>query len=933
MAGRLGIAVENLRTLSVDAEASQLQFRRSHQTFFSNCQLSLCVAFMVTLVGAPSYCAAAKDWLFGQEGCTEADLFRKVMVNGTLETYYPEVHTNPSEVIWCGWLPNNYLANWPNLVQMIVFTVYQNTGTTVMQAWQGMIGTFMAVLNVFVMDQLFPHESVGLVAWADTLIFIFLVLISGSQENTMKFAMSWHVFFMMTFLDPNHANGQGEFPTGIPRLDWDQYTVVVFVTAVAGVILAVVTTVIPPPGLLNYIRVVDDAEVALQAVSKIWTEAIDYFCGHGRSARRFVVAEAITSMNSTVSNVQGNLSNSWWETLDLLGFGKKRLLFNTFDTTLQKTGSVMVAVQDSVLTEDFGSSHTMFCDGLHKSMVDLKTEAVSLLERCQKSCKDGDIDEVEVEEIDEAIEDVKASQLRLLEKYKQLSSEQKGAQFISQDLSNENEFIFALSVWARKITDFATNIIKIDADLDSHTHSCGMTLCETVKRGFINTWRLPTREKTIWALRNFIPISFAFWCGWAMPCPMVDAFQAADGEVESCSKTRILASVFTPYDANMANTLGLLINHYPGSALINNIMRLLGVTLGKVMPIVLLGGLNIMRRGSPEKAITTALVLFIFTWGTNYMYYASKRWSTVGCLMAGFGCAMLIAPMTEEALTDYGPKYKEIAQVVMAIVMQIIIDAIFDCIQDDFPRDSAVKKVGSLREALLRAFTAFFEGDLSDMQQASNDARGLLDEAKTLQHEADPEVQLVPCYRTDFKIGLYQDALKVMELLVSDVAMLILAVSSWRVDPPPKDGNDTSALEVQSDDEDGHHDFDELDPLEYLPGLNAVTDPGGLKDELLHAVDIVLASLEAMLGHGSEDNSFQEVDKTMELLNMRIGEFTRGSELYDEINRKPFTAKYMAEGQVCEDPRAKVTMAVRSLERAKVHIGEIEKLMMPYIML
>lgn len=37
-------------------------------------------------------------------------------------------------------------------MQMILFTVYQNTGSTVQLAWQGIAGTFLAVFNHWIME-------------------------------------------------------------------------------------------------------------------------------------------------------------------------------------------------------------------------------------------------------------------------------------------------------------------------------------------------------------------------------------------------------------------------------------------------------------------------------------------------------------------------------------------------------------------------------------------------------------------------------------------------------------------------------------------------------------------------------------------------------------------------------------------------------------
>mmetsp|Transcript_51053 Transcript_51053/g.148209 ORF Transcript_51053/g.148209 Transcript_51053/m.148209 type:complete len:317 (+) Transcript_51053:1-951(+) len=316
------------------------------------------------------------------------------------------------------------------------------------------------------------------------------------------------------------------------------------------------------------------------------------------------------------------------------------------------------------------------------------------------------------------------------------------------------------------------------------------------------------------------------------------------------------------------------------------------------------------------------------------MYYASKHWSTVGCLMAGFGCAILISPMEDKAMVDYTPNYKEIAQVVTAIMIQIAIDSVFDWIQDDWPRDMAVKKIGSLKDTFLKGFTAFFEKDLDELLAATVEAEGLLEEARALTHEADPQTDLVQGVRTDFKVNLYSASLKQVELLCSDLTMLTLAVRAWHVDAPPKDGNDKTARESNGD-EDQEEDtgsYTEFNPLEYMHGLKCVQGPHGFKEELLYALEMVLGSLEAMLGYGAEDNNFQPIEQTRELVNMNIGAFSRQAQLYEEINSKGFTS-HSRESQVCEDPRVKVTVAVRSLERAKAHVGKIEKLMMPYIML
>ena len=50
-----------------------------------------------------------------------------------------------------------------------------------------------------------PYNEV--VVWIDVMLVLFLFLFSRADENTIKFGMSWHVFFMMDFMNPTKIFG------------------------------------------------------------------------------------------------------------------------------------------------------------------------------------------------------------------------------------------------------------------------------------------------------------------------------------------------------------------------------------------------------------------------------------------------------------------------------------------------------------------------------------------------------------------------------------------------------------------------------------------------------------------------------------------------------------------------------------------------------
>ena len=52
-----------------------------------------------------------------------------------------------------------------------------------------------------------PTAYNPVVCWIDVLGVLFLFLVSRANENTIKFGMSWHVCFMMDFMNPTKILG------------------------------------------------------------------------------------------------------------------------------------------------------------------------------------------------------------------------------------------------------------------------------------------------------------------------------------------------------------------------------------------------------------------------------------------------------------------------------------------------------------------------------------------------------------------------------------------------------------------------------------------------------------------------------------------------------------------------------------------------------
>jgi len=267
------------------------------------------------------------------------------------------------------------------------------------------------------------------------------------------------------------------------------------------------------------------------------------------------------------------------------------------------------------------------------------------------------------------------------------------------------------------------------------------------------------------------------------------------------------------------------------------------------------------------------------------------------------------------------------------------IDGLFDLALSENPRIDGIQKIAALRDQFIHGFQGFFNEDREQMETAALQIRALLDAVTPLVAELDPTMEIVPGIETAFKIRLFADTIECMELLLRDLNLLIVAVTDWTPDEAPEDGNDTSALsrpssptKVTAKPHSGRR-FFQFDPLEYVNKLDAVKCEGGIEDEFMQGLAVVLEATEAILKHGAETSNYENasVDK---IQSVRVrASFRKGPSLYKEINCKPFDKELGPGQEITDDPRVKLTVVVKALHNAKMRVGEIEKICLKYIIL
>lgn len=903
-----------------DAESLKHASYRAHKRYWENVRLAFCVSVWVVIFSLPTYSALVYEWMFGKAGTTDSE---GKAYCGPADLGVTENGTN------CGWLPYAYYGYWPNVVQMIVFTIYLTTGNTMQLAAQGVFGTAAACVLYYWVLQLYPEGASDKnycepVAWLYFIGGTFLFLINTGPENAIKFGLSYHVTFAMKFMNPDvdPQTRHGYLSTGYGDAHYDSETSVVMMTSIMGAFLAIIGTLIPVP-LLNITRIDDDA-IALQVeMKKIWSESIAYFCGSKQTSKHYSIESRIDGLGPMVARIKGNLSITWWETFDIGHFGCARMLFVAYANLVEHMDDVCFSLKTAIHSEDFKGNHTAFCTAMESVMTDLMEQASALMLLCAQACMDGDISKEEEKQLAASRAKVLKAQKALLDRYNHLSQSDSGKfPYVSQDLANENVFIFALSAWARYVSDFADQVDDIYRNM-TEGHGCCHAFLMTFKGLFHEVIKMyapsgMTRDHLIFAVRNMISITLCFVLG------LFD-----------------LGPLFPERSATMAATCAILISKFTGSAFHQNLQRLLGLALGKVLPLLVMAAIGALSDTSHPIAdklgvgdyvpaffsIIHGFAILIYMFVFIYMGMTSLQWASVGMIIAGFGCyGLLQTPLhMGKDPKPFADMYKEIGQTTFAIIIQLFVDASF---MMPSPRDLALGHINSIRKEYVEAFQSFFEGNLTNMQTEAIDMSKSYTAANAMAPECDPKLVVVPGKRTNFKFALYTETLMLLKVIRSDFKMLLVAMKDWKPAPNPKDGDDKDFVRKRI-----HEDKEESSLLATMGGLKAMSP---IKHKVIDHMKTTLTLWSQVMAHESEavvdtpalQTLVQDYEPGDAVLNVDdlAREINGSHAIKSEAQKAAYEASNMNE--ITSDRRVRLTVAVRALERSAEHLSMIDALIL-----
>eukprot|EP00405_Crypthecodinium_cohnii_P012886 CAMPEP_0206443648 /NCGR_PEP_ID=MMETSP0324_2-20121206/14481_1 /ASSEMBLY_ACC=CAM_ASM_000836 /TAXON_ID=2866 /ORGANISM="Crypthecodinium cohnii, Strain Seligo" /LENGTH=929 /DNA_ID=CAMNT_0053911599 /DNA_START=66 /DNA_END=2855 /DNA_ORIENTATION=+ len=745
----------------------------TNKAYYDAMSLAISLAGWVTLFGLPVYSEYISWAIFGRkELCGGANKLGWKTNIGT-EDHPDLVNLTPKLIAqgyelyaWCGVLPASYFAAWPGVVQTMIFTVTNSSGTTTKLAWQGIAGTFLSVLNVYIMSAIWPMGGADpsfspIYGYLNLTVVLFLFLATKADTNTMMLGMSTTIGLMIHFMNPNTPPTIGTWPSPIPGINWDGETTVTMLSCTAGCLLSIVATILPKP-VMSIRSVHTDAVQIIKGIDEIFSAAIEYWAADSPGPKRFQIYAKMNSLNKAVARVGKNLEDAYWETFDIGNFGRIRNLYGKLRTAISSSSDEVFILKAATGCLDFewnnGEPHQTVVQRVKPSLKKLKVNAIACLETCRLACKDGSISAEEERAIQAARDSIEAAQQELSNEF-QLATNKGKDMYLSEKIAPESLFIFAVSMWAQECADFAGELKGFEAEYGNVPFiNRFKNFFKAIAVSLVDTFN-PTDAFSPAQLRyvlvNFLPIM-----GTVLVAMNIDG------------------TVFVQYSSTMPGLLAYLVTKDHFIPFMKNAQRLTGVTFGHTMPLLVMSVVQLLPCDSCFRFAFHMGSIFMFYVTFNFMNFASLQWSGVGLTIAAFGIYPLFRQCSPDSLDDnFGAHYKAIAQTIVAIMLKIFTSTV---LADSTPRDNAVKRLTEANTLASEAMQAFYSGNVKGqggLAEKKNALKGKLGELEAIAPLTDPKLEIVPGGRAPFKYSFLTTIIDQYKLILSDMDMLVLAVA------------------------------------------------------------------------------------------------------------------------------------------------------------
>eukprot|EP00746_Dinoflagellata_sp_MGD_P001700 gnl/MRDRNA2_/MRDRNA2_103230_c0_seq1.p1 gnl/MRDRNA2_/MRDRNA2_103230_c0~~gnl/MRDRNA2_/MRDRNA2_103230_c0_seq1.p1 ORF type:complete len:851 (-),score=141.24 gnl/MRDRNA2_/MRDRNA2_103230_c0_seq1:104-2656(-) len=630
---------------------------------------------------------------------------------------------------------HKYYSN--TAIVIYVFTLYKTLGETICFAFAGMLGTFMAVLSIWCMFGLIPYGVtpeapvwVHVFGWIWGLVFTFIVLLLNFDNNAKMFALSWHMYFWMTFLNPashdfNHSWGM--------RLDGPAFKALTM--SAVGCIVAVLAASIPYP-LLAIQQARECSQQLAGVLRDSWSTVVECYAGEQRDLlKEDRLKHDLARLMKDVQLLSDHIDHAWWE---CFGFGrvqKARVSFGILQVKLRESYNRLGTLMHSCKMEKYDPRHTEMMKNLKKYLDSVCKEAGELFEMVTVATGDGHLAKAEIK----SLSDQKSLAKRAVEELTQVFTKMQGDEINSDNL-DEYSFCLNICAYGTLAIEYTETLIKNNEEKPKHVEGNAFF-------NLVDPATIMTSDHLHWVFRNGFSILISFVIGFFGYSAMMANYNSAPAE-----------------------TVSLLLSTFIGSGVNKNMGRIQGVVLGAVFG-----------------QLAYALFAWCYWWGfliigitvfvwlllMLFVYYNSNEFGYIGCLMAAFGSKYMLQGCSNEVFQPTGTYYI-IVNTVVGVTCMTVADIM---LEPKRVSDLASKALSEAWEMYASAVEDLFNPAITTVRFTHGAILDKLTEASNLSEEARKEPRY---YRTPWRYALFSHAVKasmilrmylcVMECVIQDLS-------------------------------------------------------------------------------------------------------------------------------------------------------------------
>jgi hypothetical protein len=513
----------------------------------------------------------------------------------------------------CIWIPETKpyvdqgLAKYvPLSVLMIFFTMQPVFGSIVGSATAAISGTFYAVLNIFLLRGFFPDgvtpgdgffSPASIVGWLDLMVFNMIFLTMDLRPGMKMFAMGHNTGYLLGFLNPNDTaiwsknfviNPHG---TAVSCLK---------ITVIACS-LTIAANLLPYPFRFATDDMKDNAKRMSTYVAKNFISSVEYYKGSKASVLIEKQMESTCKVEAEVDKSAASIGGAFYECFDIGTKGTVRHLHEAHKKLMGELVDTTKAMEIAIKTEDFADSHISLMAGIGEACSALADSTGELLMQVTKFAADGDVSADESKELEK-------KETQVMDDMKALAKDFDKARHsrapIHKEVLNESFFVFALSVYGRKVVNYS-KVLRTDPPVGAGF----MEMAWTSLKGAFTLEGVSEHHSAI-AVRCWLALMLGF----------------------------IYGVVLDNYGGAAAVTIVFLQSTRVAPNITASLQCLQAVAIASVLSAIIYS--RSCQTGYGD--VLLPFLSFMYWWGMLYVYFSGCSFAQIGCLAAALSPFVLV---------------------------------------------------------------------------------------------------------------------------------------------------------------------------------------------------------------------------------------------------------------------------------------------------